>query len=463
MKEFGFVFIFHAIMSDAGVEITQYLLPFLKALPTRLVRIEQGLLAAIAPLLSDQLPSGRWLLLSDDNTHSIAGAKITTGLEGAGIPTSSFVFPNPMRGSLVCSDDAVEAATEQLESGRPFTAVVAVGAGTINDIAKLASHRAKIPFAAVPTAPSMNGYISGNAAVLSRGVKVSVPCRPPVACLFDVDLIRHAPYRMIAAGLGDLLSRSVSLADWQLSDCLLGTGFNGNAESLLDTANSLILNISGKLPDRDAGSIAKFAAALVLSGAAMGLAGSSAPASGGEHLISHYLDMVHTQSNTTPDLHGCQVGVAVIATASLYERLVKLDPDEIEVDRCVAQQPPWPRRAESLTAHFGSLAEAVLPQAQAIHAEPEELRDRLGVLKKEWPSLISALQSHLRPASEIRAELASAQAPVHFEELGCSSDQFRHALLHGKDIRARYSVLHLLSELSLLASWSTEILAERPA
>ena len=56
------------------------------------------------------------------------------------------------------------------------------------------------------------------------------------------------------------------------------------------------------------------AKALVSSGVAMSIAGSSRPASGAEHLISHQLDRI------APDaaLHGHQVGVAAIVTEYLH-------------------------------------------------------------------------------------------------------------------------------------------------
>lgn len=54
--------------------------------------------------------------------------------------------------------------------------------------------------------------------------------------------------------------------------------------------------------------------ALVSSGVAMSIAGSSRPASGAEHLVSHQLDRIAPGKA----LHGHQVGVAAIVTEYLH-------------------------------------------------------------------------------------------------------------------------------------------------
>ena len=94
---------------------------------------------------------------------------------------------------------------------------------------------------------------------------------------------------MIAAGLGDLLSRSVSLADWYLSHRLSGTEFSAETTALVEESGRLCDGLASELPNRAPIAIARLMTALLISGEAMAQAGSSAPASGAEHLISHYL------------------------------------------------------------------------------------------------------------------------------------------------------------------------------
>ena len=86
----------------------------------------------------------------------------------------------------------------------------------------MASYQAGIPYACIPTAPSANSYTSA-ISTIEEGVKTTRPCAPPIGILADIDLLTAAPYRMIAAGFGDLVSKPVSQADWLLSHHLLDT------------------------------------------------------------------------------------------------------------------------------------------------------------------------------------------------------------------------------------------------
>ena len=69
-------------------------------------------------------------------------------------------------------------------------------------------------------------------------------------------------------------------------------------------------------PDHDLEGIRLLATALMLNGIAMEICGSSRPASGSEHLISHALDLISEK----PHLHGLQVGVATYMISQLQGR-----------------------------------------------------------------------------------------------------------------------------------------------
>ena len=133
----------------------------------------------------------------------------------------------------------------------------------------------------IATAPSMNGYTSAAAALLSAGVKVTTPARAPIACLFDLDVVAAAPQRMIAAGFGDLLSRAVSMADWRLSHRLLQTPYDQESADLMTAAADLVEEIEAGLRVRAHAAVARLCAALSVSGAAMALAGALDPSGAG--------------------------------------------------------------------------------------------------------------------------------------------------------------------------------------
>ena len=420
---------------------------------TRLVRIERDLLPRVGSALRPLLPSGLWLLVADRTTWPLAGPQIEAPLKQLDQPCQRFIVElrdgaaKPTAGLR-----EVEALQAHIrESSSQVAAVVAIGSGTLSDITKLAAHRAGLRCAVVATAPSMNGYTSGIAAMMIAGVKQSVPCRPPVACLADLDLMSQAPYEMIAAGFGDLVSRSVSTADWYLSHVLTDSAHDPSLLKAVDASGKLIQGIAGRLPARDSEAIARLTAALCISGLVM--QSSSAPVSGGEHLISHYLDMTAPAHAAIADLHGRQVGVATLATSALYELLRISGPAEISSGSPAS----WTQLEESLRQHFGELSGAVLETARQVYGTTAERAERLARLRSEWDSIWHVLGARLRGLEEIRGELLAARAPVRFSAIGVSLGRARDALVFSQHIRARYTILHLCGELGLLADRADEL------
>ena len=447
-------------MSTIRIDIEPILRPYADELLTRRLVLEQDLLSRTNPFLRDILPTGKWLLIADETTWKIAGEAVWTGLVSADADVERYIVePGPGETTPVADDAKVEALTERLHQ-TGFAAAIAVGSGTVNDIVKMATTQVDIPYAVVATAPSMNGYTSAIVALLSKGIKITAPCRPATACLIDLNVMARAPYRMIASGLGDLMSKPVSNADWRLAYWLLGAEYATRVMDLVDAGSRLLEGVAPKLPGRDIEAIGKLCASLCVSGIAMALAGSSAPSSGGEHLISHYLDMTHFAWGEPHDFHGCQVGVATVTTAALYERLTAMSPNDIDVDARLATHPTWDEYAVQVKQHFGSLAAAILPHAEEGYSSPEELADRLNLLKREWNSILEDAHKTLLPAGELMRELESADCPRIFPEIDVTPERARRAVVHSKEIRARYTILHLGADLGLLEQWTDQVLSD---
>ena len=428
---------------------------------TRLLLLEHGVIERAGEYLAELLPSGRCLVVADATTWPLAGDRLAASLGRCGYETDRHLVPlRDGYSSPLAGDAEVEALDERLLlAALPFSSVVAVGGGTINDIAKLAAFRRGLPYAVIPTTPSMNGYTSGIAAILQAGVKTTISSRVPVACLADLTLLQAAPARMIAAGLGDLVSRPVSLADWYLSHRLLGTEYSAAAVALAETGGDLVDGIGHRLAERDPDAVARLTAALLISGLAMDVATTSAPASGGEHMISHFLDMTCHHAGAAGDFHGCQVGVATLVTAALYERLLST----MSSSHGLGSAPewhPWPELAASLEPVFGPLWPSIEPHARLGYSDRGDVDRRLGLLSGEWNSIATGLEKILRPAGQIRRQLQAAACPLTFEDIGVSPDRARQAVLFSRHIRARYTILDLLDELDLLPAWADQILQD---
>ncbi|NJE62427.1 NAD(P)-dependent glycerol-1-phosphate dehydrogenase [Thermococcus sp. 21S7] len=192
--------------------------------------------------------------------------------------------------------------------------LIAVGGGSIIDVAKLASFKAGIPFISFPTTASHDGIASANASIKDLGTKTSVKAVPPVAVIADVRVIKTAPYRYLAAGVGDMISNLTAVKDWQLAHRIKGEYYSEYAASLSLMSAKMVIKNADIIRLGNEESVRKVVKGLISCGVAMSIAGSSRPASGAEHLFSHALDAIAPK----PALHGEQVGVGAIIMAYLH-------------------------------------------------------------------------------------------------------------------------------------------------
>ena len=192
--------------------------------------------------------------------------------------------------------------------------VLGVGGGSIIDVAKLASFKADVPFISFPTTASHDGIASANASIRDLEAKTSIKARPPVAVIADVNIIKTAPYRYLAAGVGDMISNLTAVKDWELAHKIKGEYFSEYAASLSLMSAKMVIKNANIIRLGNEESVRKAIKGLISSGVAMSIAGSSRPASGAEHLFSHALDAIAPK----PALHGEQCGVGTIIMAYLH-------------------------------------------------------------------------------------------------------------------------------------------------
>ncbi len=330
--------------------------------------------------------------------------------------------------------------------------LVAIGGGTVNDICKMASTLLKIPYIVIGTAASMNGYASGIAAILDNGLKTTRNAVPPRAILLDIDILMEAPIELAQAGLGDLLSKSVSTADYWLSDYLEQSGFDLLPGQIVDAALGELTDKSTGLIHRDKESYYLLAKALVLSGVSMVAAGSSSPASGGEHLISHFWDMEALIEGKAVRLHGAQVGVASCICAAIYQKLLALEQPEF------INPPAWETEENRIKRDHGKLADTVARQARRKNARA---RERIDILRHNWHDIQKQLAAMNLPKPDVlRGILCSIDAPYTLNNLNFSKEYALRTLRLARDIRDRITVLDIAFETGLFPGAIEQVLED---
>ena len=424
---------------------------------TRTVRIEAGALDAVCEVLRTDFPGARALVIADERTFAVAGARVTAQLRAADLLAGEpLVFP----GDPPPYADREHLARVEAALSASDAVPVAVGAGTINDLTKLAAHDAGRAYACVATAASMDGYTSFGAIVTERGFKRTIGCPAPRAVIADLDVLAAAPRALNAAGYGDLLGKVTAGADWLVADAL-------GIEPIHDEAWRLVQDpLRGWLADPaavragDRAALERLFEGLTVVGIAMQCASSSRPASGAEHRFSHLWEMEAISEGRPAHLHGAKVGIGSIATAALYERLLTRDLRHLDVDAAVSAHPsPAQAEAHARRSHRDPVvAENAVRETRAKAVEPDVLRERLERLRSVWGDLRRALAAQLLAPQTLHAMLTAAGAPTRPEQIGVDQRRFRAAHDAARTIRARYTMLDLLFETGLLGPIVAEVL-----
>jgi glycerol-1-phosphate dehydrogenase [NAD(P)+] len=319
-------------------------------------------------------------------------------------------------------------------------ALIAVGSGTINDLCKYASAQSNKPYAVFATAPSMNGYTSVNAAITKDGHKKSIQAQGAVGVLIDLEVFASAPPRMIRSGLGDSLCRPTAQADWLLAHLLFDQPYRQAPFTLLEEDEAHLFAEPEGLLTGDLDAMARLARTLVLSGFGMTICGGSYPASQGEHLIAHYLEMM-MPSHLPTTFHGEQIAVTTLTMARLQERL-------LEGPTPVVRAPSI--EATEFVARFGPVTGPSCWEEFAKKRLDDEsvaaLNDRLAA---RWVEIAKKITAISLPADTLRDTVTKISGPTTYDDLGLPMTFYHDAVVHAREIRDRFTFLDLAADSGL--------------
>ena len=200
--------------------------------------------------------------------------------------------------------------------------ILAVGTGTIHDISRYIAYQYRIPFISVPTAASMDGFVSTVAAMTWNGLKKSVPAAAPICVYADTNIFAKAPKRLNISGASDLLGKYICLADWKIAHLLTGEYYCDNVAEMEIKALKSVRGVLRDIPEGDEEACEKLMYALILSGLAMQMTGNSRPASCAEHHMSHLWEM-EVINRKLDALHGEKVSVGAMEVLKEYKKIAK--------------------------------------------------------------------------------------------------------------------------------------------
>lgn len=364
------------------------------------------------------------LLVADENTFSAAGHTVENVLNNK--ISKKVIFSG--KNILVPDEKAIAEVTACTEN---IDLIIGIGSGVIQDLCKYVSHFCNIPYVIVATAPSMDGYASDGAAMITDGMKVTYPAGLPLAIVSDTAVIKNAPMDMIVSGYGDIIGKFSALNDWKLSNTVNGEYFCSYIYNLTYEQITRTIDLADGILKRDEKSIAALMEALVVIGILMSFAGSSRPASGSEHHLSHFFEITGIVDNSPYLSHGTDVAYSTYETAKVREKILSMDfPSE-----------SYRQNAEDYKKAMHSLYKSSADGCIELQKKVGNYaKDRTAVyLEKE--NEIRSILSEMPSSDYIKKLLSDAGLDTTDFYSFYGEEKIRNALLYAKDLKDRYTVL----------------------
>ena len=387
----------------------------------------------------------RPFVVCDGNTWKAAGERLMQLLQEAEIEAVPFVFPMER---IEPDEEGVGSAVMHYDHRCDM--VIGVGSGVINDISKILSGTAGVPYMIVGTAPSMDGFASATSSVARDGLKISLPSKCANVIVGDLDILKNAPQRLLQAGLGDMLAKYVSICEWRIAHELVGEPYCEKIAELVRASLECCMEHADGLLKREEEAVQAVFEGLVVCGAAMEFAGLSRPASGVEHYFSHLWDMRGLEFGTHIDYHGIQCAVGTVLALRLYEQIRQTVPNR-EKARAYARSFDFEAWSQKLRDLLGNGAEAMIRQeAKEKKYDVGKHEERLEQISAKWDVLTGIMNEELPTAADIEALLRKIGAPVTAGEMGMEEELLPLCFKATKDIRDKYVLSRLAWDLGML-------------
>lgn len=407
------------------------------------VNIGQNILSDIVRSLQS-LPSGTVLFIADSTTYEVGGQKVESmlskdfSLEKV-IFSKTHLHPN-------------EAAMDQLRAAISpnITAIVVVGSGTLNDLARYLSYETKVPYIVVCTAPSMDGYASMVSPLITKGVKVTYSAVYPYCIIADIAIMKEAPFHMLHAGFGDIVGKYSALAEWKLANIINDEYYCETTAALVEKAVGQCVSSAAGIMVRTPEAIRSIIEGLILSGMCIGMIGNSRPASGEEHRLSHTWEMLALMRGQETFLHGNQVGIATEIIIHVYEYLATVDINKVYADgkfRSLTRE-KWENNIKQL---FGDIAPQIIELKAPDMNFDEIAREKAAQnIVQKWDTIKESVLPILPSTDSYHEMMETAGCHLTPRDLKLDRESFRLSLLTSKDIRQRFGLFQVLEDIGIL-------------
>ena len=404
------------------------------------------------PQLVKELGYHHVFMVCDTNTFQAAGEELEKLLTEGEVPcTLHRISQDPV------VPDERTLGDVMMHFDHECDVILAVGTGTINDLCKFLSFQMGKPYFVCATAPSVDGFASVGAALITDNLKITYDAHVPQVIIGDVDVLAKAPMAMIAAGVADILGKYTCLCDWHLSHIINGEYFCPVIEQMVRLALKKMIGQVDHLKDRNPQVIQSVMEALVLTGIAMSFVGNSRPASGCEHHISHYWEMKFLFDGRPAVLHGTKVGIGTVMASRMYHSFIKKNMD-YQYAAQKADTFDFEAWKKEMHRTFTCATDGVIAlEEKEKKNDPAIVKERLKVIEAHMDEIKEMIRE-LVPEPEVLEDiLRNLEAPVSPAQLEIDRYMVRDSVMVAKEVRNRYTLLQLLWDLGILEEMAEEI------
>lgn len=388
------------------------------------VEIGHGLKCRVAEILSENSFPKNILVVADENTLRASDGIIGI-LTNGGFNVKLKLYKS-FREPEVCFVNEIACECADCDG------ILSVGTGSLNDICRRAALLSDKEFAIFATAPSMDGFASGTSPIIENNIKSTLPARQPSIIIADTEILAASPAELKSAGFGDVIGKLTAIADWRISNLLSGEYYCESIAQLVRDALARLISMADRVTENDEEVAGFIMEVLVLTGLAMKLADVSRPASGAEHMISHFWGMKKLEDGKIADYHGKKVGVATLMLVEAYRNLILRDYVSFKED-----EPDWNAVYSAYGENFRDyVKEMNVPSAT------EGLSPAL--LEENWAGICRIIDEELPTADELRSILLRAGAATEISEIDIDKELALSGLLYHPYMRHKIILSRLL-------------------
>ena len=390
-------------------------------LETKLVVVESGAIKNFEKYMAD-------VGLADKKRAVVYDSVIYALTEGKHVKADQEIVLESK--GLRAEDVLIEDMMAKLD--KDIEVIVAYGAGTIMDFGRYPAYKLGIPFVAIPTLASSDGFTANICSAILNGQKKSTPMCAPVLVVTDLDIISGAPARLVSSGINDILAKYISIVDWKIAEIVDGEYFCPMvcdlAQEALDIMREAADNYAATgIADHEAMTMAQ-----MKSGLTMQLLNHSRAASGAEHLMAHLVEMHPPRFEEAEGIHGECVGVGTFACVKKYHELAAMGTPKAKAFE--------PLTEEWITEKFGEKLAAGIIKENAADVlgtfDPQNIVDH-------WDE-IKALIDTIPPVEEMEALYKACNCKYLPEHVGIKPELGEEMLHISAAIRNRLTLIRMM-------------------